>query len=63
MLQGLLSPSPHILSSYYIFYSIAGHVFQGFSEQPIKFPPTYKFDINSDIYDSSEKQRVPSWTV
>lgn len=33
-----------------------------FKELPIEFPPTYKFDKLSDQYDSSEKQRVPSWT-
>jgi hypothetical protein len=37
-----------------------GHVFQGFSEQPVTFPPSYKFDLNSDVYDT---RRVPSWTV
>ena len=40
-----------------------GHVFQKFSEQPITFPPSYKFDSNSDVYDSTPRQRVPSWTV
>ncbi|KAH8859512.1 Inositol polyphosphate 5-phosphatase E [Schistosoma japonicum] len=40
-----------------------GTVFQNFDEGRICFPPTYKFDINSDVYDSSEKQRVPSYTV
>nr|CAX72941.1 inositol polyphosphate-5-phosphatase E [Schistosoma japonicum] len=39
-----------------------GTVFQNFDEGRICFPPTYKFDINSDVYDSSEKQRVPSYT-
>ncbi|TNN09185.1 72 kDa inositol polyphosphate 5-phosphatase isoform 1 [Schistosoma japonicum] len=39
-----------------------GTVFQNFDEGRIRFPPTYKFDINSDVYDSSEKQRVPSYT-
>ena len=38
-------------------------VFQGYSEQPITFQPTYKFDLFSDVYDSSDRQRTPSWTV
>ncbi len=42
---------------------LTGNVFQGFSEQPISFPPSYKFDSNSNTYDSSEKKRIPSWTV
>lgn len=33
-----------------------------FEEAPIHFPPTYKFDANSDHYDTSKKQRCPSWT-
>lgn len=42
---------------------VSGNVFEGFSEQPITFPPTYKFDLHSDTYDSSERRRTPSWTV
>ena len=42
---------------------VSGNVFEGFSEQPITFPPTYKFDLHSDTYDSSERKRTPSWTV
>lgn len=42
---------------------MSGKVFVGFSEPPIKFLPTYKFDIQSDHYDSSSKNRVPSYTV
>lgn len=37
-------------------------VFQEFSEGPIIFPPTYKYDISSDEYDTSEKARIPSYT-
>ena len=50
-------------------------VFHGFKEAPITFQPTYKFDVekvgsplifgpapNSNQYDTSKKQRVPSWT-
>ncbi|XP_066455764.1 inositol polyphosphate 5-phosphatase K isoform X2 [Eleutherodactylus coqui] len=35
---------------------------QGFMEGPLKFKPTYKFDINSDVYDTSGKKRKPAWT-
>lgn len=45
------------------FCNASGNVFKEFSEQPITFPPTYKFDLHSDRYDSSEKRRTPSWTV
>lgn len=33
-----------------------------FSEAAINFAPTYKFDENSDVYDTSAKQRIPSYT-
>jgi len=33
-----------------------------FNEGDIDFPPTYKFDVGSDVYDTSDKQRIPSWT-
>jgi len=29
---------------------------------PIKFLPTYKYDKMSYSYDTSKKQRIPSWT-
>jgi len=37
-------------------------ILQEFKEAAILFPPTYKFDIGTDIYDTSHKKRVPSWT-
>lgn len=37
-------------------------VFQEFEEGPIVFPPTYKYDVGSDEYDTSEKARTPSYT-
>ncbi|KJE90079.1 inositol 5-phosphatase 4, variant 3 [Capsaspora owczarzaki ATCC 30864] len=39
----------------------AKHVFVGFEEGPIDFYPTYKFDVGTDTFDSSEKQRTPAW--
>lgn len=39
-----------------------GQSFPFFDEMEIKFKPTYKFDKGTDYYDTSEKQRVPSWT-
>lgn len=39
-----------------------GESFPFFNEMEITFPPTYKFDNNTKVYDTSEKQRVPAWT-
>ena len=38
------------------------HVFTGFFEEQINFPPTYKFNKKSLSYDTSKKMRVPSFT-
>lgn len=37
-------------------------VLSDWHEGQIHFPPTYKYDIGTDQYDTSEKRRVPSWT-
>ena len=34
----------------------------GFSEGPLHFVPTYKYDLFSDDWDTSEKERCPAWT-
>ncbi|XP_078489158.1 phosphatidylinositol polyphosphate 5-phosphatase type IV [Ciona intestinalis] len=39
-----------------------GKIFHGFYEAPINFLPTYKFNPDSDQYDTSVKLRVPSYT-
>lgn len=36
--------------------------FAGYDEGPLVFAPTYRYDLHSDIYDTSEKQRIPAWT-
>ncbi|XP_008840182.1 72 kDa inositol polyphosphate 5-phosphatase isoform X2 [Nannospalax galili] len=39
-----------------------GSIFRGFEEPEIHFLPSYKFDIGKDTYDSTSKQRTPSYT-
>ncbi|CAN0908251.1 Type I inositol polyphosphate 5-phosphatase 2 [Linum grandiflorum] len=44
----------------------SGHVFDGWREGAIHFPPTYKYEINSDRYvgefpREGEKKRSPAW--
>lgn len=39
-----------------------GTVFPGLEEGPIRFRPTYKYDVGKDAYDTSEKMRAPAWT-
>ncbi|KOO26611.1 hypothetical protein Ctob_002495 [Chrysochromulina tobinii] len=33
----------------------------GFEEAPLTFAPTYKYDVGTDSFDSSEKRRPPAW--
>uniref|UniRef100_A0ACB8F1A8 Uncharacterized protein n=1 Tax=Sphaerodactylus townsendi TaxID=933632 RepID=A0ACB8F1A8_9SAUR len=40
-----------------------GSIFKGFQEAPIHFCPSYKFDVGQDTYDTTSKQRTPSYTV
>ena len=39
----------------------AGFRLRAFDELPIRFDPTYKYDVGTDNYDTSEKKRSPAW--
>ncbi|KAH6685407.1 type I inositol-1,4,5-trisphosphate 5-phosphatase CVP2 [Plectosphaerella plurivora] len=38
-----------------------GFRLRAFEELPITFAPTYKYDVGTDNYDTSEKRRSPAW--
>jgi hypothetical protein len=38
-----------------------GFKLRAFDEMPITFAPTYKYDVGTDNYDTSEKRRSPAW--
>jgi hypothetical protein len=40
---------------------VAGLTFPYYSEARITFLPTYKYDLGTDTYDTSEKARIPAW--
>jgi hypothetical protein len=39
-----------------------GAAFAGYTEGPLLFRPTYRYDFGTDHYDTSEKMRIPAWT-
>lgn len=40
---------------------VAGFRLLPFNELPLTFAPTYKYDVGTDNYDSSDKKRAPAW--
>ena len=36
--------------------------FSEYQEGPLLFRPTYRYDVGTDTYDTSEKMRIPAWT-
>ncbi|KAM3417492.1 hypothetical protein BST61_g5735 [Cercospora zeina] len=38
-----------------------GFRLRAFQESPINFAPTYKYNVHTDEYDTSEKRRSPAW--
>ena len=44
------------------FVKDAGAAFSGYVEGAILFRPTYRYDVGTDNYDTSEKMRIPAWT-
>ena len=44
------------------FVMTSGAAFSGYIEGPIVFRPTYRYDVGTDNYDTSEKLRIPAWT-
>jgi phosphatidylinositol-bisphosphatase len=41
---------------------LAGKFAHEFQEGEIHFPPTYRYDVNTNRFDSSKKKRIPSYT-
>lgn len=54
--------SPILEKDQLIVQKQAGSVFNDYNEGGIMFAPTYKYDLFSEDYDTSEKCRAPAWT-
>lgn len=44
------------------YQMLKNKIFSGFSEGFLDFAPTFKFNAGSSEYDTSQKNRIPSWT-
>ena len=40
---------------------VHGKTFPYYNEALITFLPTYKYDVGTDDYDTSDKARIPAW--
>lgn len=58
----LASPMHQTLSDQLNDCILNGLVFRGFQEGPLTFAPTYKYDPGTEMFDTSAKQRTPSYT-
>jgi hypothetical protein len=56
------SPSELFRYDQLVRSSTEGRAFPGFVEGKISFAPTFKFDKETSMYDTSHKQRIPAWT-
>ncbi|KAL9172522.1 hypothetical protein ABFS82_03G053700 [Erythranthe guttata] len=56
-LHGLLTDKDQLLQE-----AERGQVFNGYYEGTLHFKPTYKYNIGTNVYDTSHKVRVPAWT-
>lgn len=65
---GLVRPNTISMILFYLFIFcvfnvfIFSQIFRGFIEGNLDFAPTYKYDLFSEDYDTSEKCRTPAWT-
>ncbi|CAI6364352.1 unnamed protein product [Macrosiphum euphorbiae] len=58
----LVSPIHQTLSDQLNDCISNGLVFRGFQEGPLTFAPTYKYDPGTEMFDTTAKQRTPSYT-
>lgn len=40
---------------------ISSEILDRYQEGSIMFAPTYKYDVDTNVYDTSKKQRIPAW--